>query len=74
MPTYSAQIPRPPCICTALYYDEDCPVHGRMYGAWRDRRAPIVRPAPVPTPTPMPTYPLVKLWLWMERISAGLRK
>lgn len=70
MPTYSAPIPR--CICTALCYDEDCPLHGRMYGVWRQRREnpPVASSTPTPAPTP-PTYPLVKLWLWLERATGG---
>ena len=74
MPTFTAPIPRPRCSCTGLYYDDDCPQHGRMFGAWCSRRELEKVKAAKDAPPPAPVYPLVKLWLWMERISAGLRK
>lgn len=76
MPFFTAPIPRPPCICTALYYNDDCPQHGRMFRTWQSRRAPEedMTLAPTLAPTPASVYPMVKLWLWFERVMAGRTK
>lgn len=36
----TSPLPQLECSCTALYYSDDCPIHGRMYRRHKQNRLP----------------------------------